>query len=177
MSENIQSIANGSFVLGNTSATTYQAGPGISITQPSEGTVRISNDETVLWSGDFHSTGTTITLSEPMTAFEKLEFWNKPGQVYSIGSNWSASQPTAYMCECDYNRVEMNASGFKYITVTLSANSSDFKTIEYKRNQVCLFVRGSTTGQCGMDYYRNVLDAEARISKIVGINRISGGNA
>jgi len=30
MSENIQSIANGSFVLGNTSATTFEAGPGIS---------------------------------------------------------------------------------------------------------------------------------------------------
>jgi len=44
MSENIQSIANGTFVLGNTSATTYQAGPGIQITQPSEGTVRIGMD-------------------------------------------------------------------------------------------------------------------------------------
>ena len=44
MSENIQSIANGSFVLGNTNELTFSAGPGISITQPSEGTVRIGTD-------------------------------------------------------------------------------------------------------------------------------------
>ncbi len=44
MSENIQSIANGSFVLGQTSATNFVAGPGITIDSPSAGTVRIGND-------------------------------------------------------------------------------------------------------------------------------------
>ena len=41
----MNTIYDGTFVLGNTSATTYQAGPGISITQPAEGTVRIGTDE------------------------------------------------------------------------------------------------------------------------------------
>lgn len=50
MSEPIQSIANGTYLIGETSQTEFQAGPGISITQPSEGTVRISNDETILFS-------------------------------------------------------------------------------------------------------------------------------
>ena len=69
MSE-INSIANGTFTIGQTSATNFIAGPGISITQPSEGTVRISNDETVLFSGNTNiSTG---TLSEPATNFNYL---------------------------------------------------------------------------------------------------------
>lgn len=72
MSE-INSIAQGTYTLGQTSATTYQAGPGISITQPSEGVVRISNDETVLWenttSGVYNG---TITLNEPWSGFNKI---------------------------------------------------------------------------------------------------------
>ena len=78
MSE-INSIAQGTYTLGQTSATTYQAGPGISITQPSEGTVRISNDETVLYSGETNiSTG---TLSEPATNFNylRVSFAEKAG--------------------------------------------------------------------------------------------------
>ena len=51
MSENIQSIANGTFVLGQTSATNFIAGPGVRIDEPSAGTLRIGTDETVLWSG------------------------------------------------------------------------------------------------------------------------------
>ena len=44
-------IYDGSFVLGNTNELTFSAGPGIKIDSPSAGTVRIGNDETVLWSG------------------------------------------------------------------------------------------------------------------------------
>jgi hypothetical protein len=73
MSE-INSIAQGTYTLGQTSATTYQAGPGISITQPSEGTVRISNDETVLWSGTL-TVGNTAQMSEPVSAFESYKFY------------------------------------------------------------------------------------------------------
>jgi hypothetical protein len=74
MSE-IQSIAQGTYTLGQTSATTYQAGPGISITQPSEGVVRISNDETVLWSGNLTGNGATAQLSEPITNFERIKVY------------------------------------------------------------------------------------------------------
>jgi hypothetical protein len=76
MSE-INSIAQGTYTIGQTSATTYQAGPGISITQPSEGTVRISNDETVLWEGDAVPNGLTAIaqLSEPISAFDYYEVY------------------------------------------------------------------------------------------------------
>ena len=72
MSE-IQSIANGTYTIGNTNELTFSAGPGISIDQPSEGVVRIGNDETVLWSGTIKSDGngfpTNASLSESIENF------------------------------------------------------------------------------------------------------------
>ena len=69
MSENIQSISQGTYTIGQTSATNFIAGPGIKIDEPSAGTVRIGNDETVLWEGN--CTGiSSVNLSEPLTNFE-----------------------------------------------------------------------------------------------------------
>ena len=70
MSENIQSISQGTYTIGQTSATNFIAGPGISIDSPSAGTVRIGNDETVLWSG---TTTTGCTLSEYAANFDKVQ--------------------------------------------------------------------------------------------------------
>lgn len=44
MSENIQSISQGTYTIGQTSATNFVAGPGITIDSPSEGIVRIGTD-------------------------------------------------------------------------------------------------------------------------------------
>ena len=75
MSEQIQSIATGTYMIGETTQTELQAGPGISITKPSEGTVRIANDETVLWEGT-PSTG-NITLSGSLANFEEIRVYGK----------------------------------------------------------------------------------------------------
>jgi hypothetical protein len=77
MSE-INSIANGSFVLGQTSATNFVAGPGIKIDEPSAGTVRIGNDETVLFSGDL-TASTTAQLSESWKNFEEIRCYGYSG--------------------------------------------------------------------------------------------------
>ena len=77
MSE-IRSIAEGTFVLGDTNGLTFEAGTGINITEPSEGTVRIGNDETVLWSGSWKpGNGTVVTnsaieISESIDNFEYI---------------------------------------------------------------------------------------------------------
>lgn len=73
MSEPIQSIATGTYMIGETSATNFEAGTGISITQPSAGTVRISSDETLLWEGTLGATGTDIIMSESVKNFERLK--------------------------------------------------------------------------------------------------------
>lgn len=80
MSENIQSISQGTFTLGSTSSLNFQAGQGITIDEPNEGAVRISNDETVLYSATpksygGSSSGESITLSENISNFERLRFY------------------------------------------------------------------------------------------------------
>lgn len=78
MSENIQSISQGTYTIGQTSATNFIAGNGIKIDEPSAGTVRIGNDETVLWENPNGTLTKDIqwpqTLAEPITNFEKVSF-------------------------------------------------------------------------------------------------------
>jgi len=80
----MNTIYDGTFVLGNTSATTYQAGPGISITQPSEGTVRISNDETVLYSGAGTS---SFNVSENFSSFETIKMHGYAAEQGTLNSH------------------------------------------------------------------------------------------
>ena len=72
MSETIQSISQGTYTIGETNKLTFSAGPGIKIDEPSAGTVRIGNDETVLWSGDRYwwSDTSNLQLSESVNSFE-----------------------------------------------------------------------------------------------------------
>ena len=72
----MNTIYDNTFVLGQTSATNFVAGPGIKIDEPAEGTVRIANDETVLWElSTIGGTSTSATLSEAFTNFEQIEVW------------------------------------------------------------------------------------------------------
>ena len=159
MSENIQSIANGSFVLGNTSATTYQAGPGISITQPSEGTVRISNDETVLYSGD----GTNLTLSEDAYNFERLRFKVDPGQ----GMKFIETTPAR-----DLTFSTSNGFGNAYIKFfRLSYDASTNKFTVSRTKSIGTYFDSTATSWAAS------IDGDlTSIKEIVGINRISGSN-
>lgn len=72
--EEINSIANGTYTIGNTNELTFQAGPGITIDSPSAGTVRIGNDETVLWTQPRTSTSsiTAFTTTEKPSNFDRI---------------------------------------------------------------------------------------------------------
>ena len=74
MSENIQSISQGTYTIGQTSATNFVAGNGIKIDEPSAGTVRIGTDETVLYSTTGDGRNNSFTLSELASNFEYLRF-------------------------------------------------------------------------------------------------------
>ena len=169
MSENIQSIANGSFVLGSTSATTYQAGPGISITQPSEGTVRISNDETVLWSGSTHTSGEVLTLSEPYSAFNTLKIYaNGYTNTYQPQCNefklTTANEQIFYVL-CENRPGSTPGIRFNYFEMSGLPDRSKIR-INYAWQY-------SMTGTA----ITNTSGSNANINFIVGCNRISGGNA
>lgn len=159
MSE-INSIAQGTYTLGQTSATTYQAGPGISITQPSEGTVRISNDETVLWSGLLNTNNATANLSESITHFKYIQVegythngvqfpWvtklpvNGNNAIYGVGLN----QWKDVTKELDMSRFKVDGTVITCMEATWIIPAGNW---------------GSTT---------------SNITKVIGINHISGSNA
>lgn len=73
----MNTIYDNTFVLGQTSATNFVAGPGIKIDEPSAGTVRIGNDETVLFERSA-SSGLSGSLAEPCLNFDliKVHFRN-----------------------------------------------------------------------------------------------------
>ena len=89
MGENIQSISQGTYTIGQTSATNFIAGQGIKIDEPSAGTVRIGNDETVLWSGTsalsaINGSANALNLSESLFNFEKVAVYARPLPTHNV---------------------------------------------------------------------------------------------
>ena len=168
MSE-INSIAQGTYTLGQTSATTYQAGPGISITQPSEGTVRISNDETVLWSGTAN-VGTVMELSEPLFNFQTVRLENAYGQEYcqSIGLNGNWMNP---MTPTFHYGGTSSGTTCEIIMDRITFVSTAADKLTFNSN---MDVQIKTAG--GVSVANNVNNNTQRITRVVGINRISGSN-
>jgi hypothetical protein len=161
----MNTIYDGTFVLGQTSATNFVGGTGITVDSPSEGVVRISNDETVLWEGT--PTNSNIQCSEELSKFERVTLygrWNYnssqaiyaettiPGsagtvQVGGLGLNTKTTTPTDFFC----TYVDYSISG-----KNLTANAK--LRIQIRTGQ------NSSTSDTILIY------------KIVGINRISGSN-
>lgn len=159
MSE-IRSISEGTFVIGDTNGLTFEAGPGISVSQPSEGTVRIANDETVLFENN--AGATEATLSESFANFDRIRIYFLPY------SNNPVCQEIFYNSNQTYNNMS-----FMY----------GFYEGQQWRGFKCTFNVGMTLLKILSSYYyegyANGVDVTytAKIYKVVGINRISGGNA
>lgn len=162
MSENIQSISQGTFTIGQTSAINFEAGPGIKISEPSSGTVRIGNDETVLWENSSGTDGNTnIVLSETISNFKYVQIdysvWDieKVTQIlpvqssrYILNTNWCDKQQTTNFYHfCDV----LTISGTAYTLI---------KAAFHNFNSTVVNVDG--------DAKKNF-----KTYKIVGINRIS----
>ena len=167
MSENIQSISQGTFTIGQTSATNFIAGPGIKIDEPSAGTVRIGNDETVLFEDTPTSVTSDVPLSENPANFEYIDVFAK----------WNYNGSQYIYC---YNRIPTNAANFNLFGYgTYNNNSStDFQLWMVVGDYVL-----SSTKISVLRAYRRVSDGSGgnnsdtlKIYKVVGINRISGGN-
>lgn len=172
MSENIQSISQRTFTLGSTSATNFEAGPGIAITQPSEGTVRIANDETVLWEGTaFSPAGSTkpmrasAEMSESIQNFDQIRL-DFRGNNYYFNESVFLTHP--------YN----TTTGVCYVNVKKEqANNNTYIGTKYK------WIDNKTlSGMCSYGSTQNVETMSGgyydygSVVRVVGINRISGGN-
>ena len=149
-------IYNGTFLLGNTSATTLSAGPGIKIDSTSvPGTIKISNDETVLWSGTLAS-GSTATLTENITNFERIGFagYSHNGNAYTVYAEAPVLNTT----------VRIGATTFWPGSPEVDLVKCECNGTTVKSWGTSILYNGSTTNTSGT------------ITKIYGINRISGGN-
>ena len=158
MSE-INSIANGTFTIGQTSATNFVAGPGISITQPSEGTVRIGNDETVLWEGILTTSSDKIILSEAKTNFDRIGIYFKcfeRNYFVQITGDSTFQIGVVFAFTDGY----LQACGTRW-------NTSD--QIEFSWASTITTYWGKSL--------ENGWNSDIVPIKIVGINRISGSNA
>lgn len=164
----MNTIYDGSYTLGSTSALTFEAGPGIKIDEPSAGTVRIGNDETVLWSGDAVITATSsINTNEPYRNFERLA-------IYGRGVNDQV--PRLYgECICTTERYcplrttypDGANNTLRIASFLLDFNDSDNTKIILAKGKIWnLSNNAVSTGTYG-----------GTISHVIGINRISGSNA
>ena len=167
MSENIQSISQGTYTLGDTNKLTFSAGPGIKIDEPSAGTVRIGNDETVLWDGN----GTPVAsanLSESISNFERVRVLLGPysGANYSL-EYYELSPSGRHIWNFSLGLGEANAW---HAIVQLKETDDTLYSPVTKRMNFGAFT--STTTNITSLTETN----PAVIFKVIGINRISGGN-
>lgn len=126
-------------------------------------------NETVLWSGTAN-VGTVMELSEPMANFEKVRLENAYGQVYyhSLGSNggwWNPMTPTFfYGGNSSGTTVEIIMD-----RVTFTTTATD--TLTFNSN---IDIKVTTAGSLSVT--NNVNNNTQRITKVVGINRLSAIN-
>lgn len=158
MSE-INSIANGTYTIGQTSATNFVAGPGIKIDEPSAGTVRIGNDETVLWSGARYwwSDTSDLACSENLTNFERVSVyakddWALPETIFTFA-------PTANAFCTPIIGPEGNNEVIKDAKFLINGNLISLDTKRY----VNIGMNGGVTAGSGTCFIQ--------FNKIVGINR------
>ena len=164
-------IYNGTFLLGNTSATTLSAGPGIKIDSTSvPGTIKISIDETVLWSGTGSNPNyVSGTFNENPWNFSSLKFYQCDlqggkcvNEVELYDNPTSADRSIVIMAPRGNN--EINYDAVKLLVNPTSWSATNSKT---------LAMSWTTTA---FSNNNNVANALKSVIKICGINRISGGN-
>ena len=167
----MNTIYDNTFVLGQTSATNFVAGQGIKIDSPSAGTVRIGNDETVLWSGNYTGTKTKeFNLSESYTNFDQLEIWwanqpgsNKRGTVIMRYPNDSYQNAWQGINACSDSDAHI-----AYKMCFLSANSNtQFTAYNYRQAAIGTTAAENFVWGKDKEYY------ECYPVKIIGINRIN----
>ena len=160
MSENIQSISQGTYTIGQTSATNFVAGPGIKIDEPSAGTVRIGNDETVLWSGN----SLTGNCNESPWNFDKLGFITS-GSINSLQYNeFPAISGKNMMAMTTIGPETTAVWHFTPSQISFNGNTFTLKSYDFY----------AKVGQPG---FNSNGEGHIKMIKVIGINRISGSNA
>ena len=158
----MNTIYDNTFVLGQTSATNFVAGPGITIDEPSAGTVRIGTDETVLYSGAYTS---AFSVSEPITNFNNIRIvcHNNRDNEYAFGSIVNANYFTFgtinWTDNTDNNPLQLFGGAYT------STNGVDFTYLG--GNQIYFAKNGATIGGGGPKTGQYAIT----VSQVIGYNR------
>lgn len=161
----MNTIYDNTFTIGQTSGINFEAGPGITVTEPTAGTVRIGTDETVLWSGTPTS---AVTLSESMQNFDYVKLY------FDLGAN---DRPKPVI-DCRYSPVmtvswaQGVANAFQTVAY-ISANPMAIKIVHTRQVALGSLTNTAAANTTGTLDETNSINS---ITKVVGINRI-GGNA
>lgn len=170
MSENIQSISQGTYTIGSTSATNFIAGPGIVIDEPSAGTVRIGNDETVLWSGA--NAVAACNLSEPLSAFETFKIHIAPEM--STDYLTTVVEFTTNGAGHEWDAAIGNGVNNAWLSLIYLTASNDYTSISATKRKALNF--GAYTAPTTAITAATASNPTV-IQKVIGINRLSGSNA
>ena len=167
MSENIQSISQGTYTIGQTSATNFVAGPGIKIDEPSAGTVRIGNDETVLFD---NPTNHNVSTTAEFVMNESI--WNFHRAFIEFDNMEFADQPLNMVIDLD-----VSTTGTSYYTPMRNANTFPTLNIPFANfyinsvgnikytNRGLLYGSWTSIGTTTGD------SRGYRVRKVIGINR------
>lgn len=156
----IQAIANNNYILQGTVATSAGIVGDGSMQNP------LRADETVLWSGTAAPSNFPLTMSEPFSAFEKIEF------VWDTRYNGDYGTPTKGTII--YTDNHGSTVPTKYTLVEAYANASqtwwDWWYLENDNN-------GTALSNLKALYYpmtggNSATQTNCRLFKVVGINRI-----
>ena len=163
-------IWNNTYTLGNTSATQIVAGEGIKLDTSVPGTIKISNDETVLYEGN---KAAELQLSESIKNFKTFKIYMSVGQSLtcytvhefdsSAGNVWATVQAWAETTEG--SNCTLCCVRFTFDTTTNKINLTNRKLITFGTWNNTTATPSATT-----------LATPALAFKVIGINRISGGN-
>ena len=166
MSESIQSISLGTYTIGSTNELTFSAGPGIKIDSPSAGTVRIGNDETVLWEDTTDPAAGingTRAINETVSNFENID-------VYF----WRCSDHSNTYRYYQINRVPVVSGSANFATVW-QESTNWFKMFLRISGTTATFREGHYTNAGLTDTLTETnMYQQGNIFKIVGVNRLSG---
>lgn len=167
MSE-IRSISTGTYTIGQTSNLNFEAGQGIKITEPSEGTVRISNDETVLYD---NPTNHNVSTSAEFVMSESL--WNFHRALIEFDNMEFADSPLNMEIDLDVTTTDT-----KYYTPMRNGNSFPLLNIPYANFQINAsgnikyLDRGLLYSSNWNTVYTTTGDSRGyRVRKVIGINR------
>lgn len=163
------SIYDGTFVLGNTSATTLSAGPGIKLDTSVPGVIGISNDETVLFETDSSSGVSAVTCSESVKNFERIAVL--PSRfAESLGGGTGPYQyyETKWLTTGADTVNTIEPMVFEYLFWKIAKYSANNDFTQFVWN-------GGFEVQQDTQTYRNLPTCNVGIKKIVGINRVAGG--